>query len=66
MKWKKINSYAYEDSFSKKFDFMITKEYGDYILDIFLNRIKNNNKAYISSISFASLKEAKSEAECYL
>lgn len=66
MKWKKIDGNKWEDTFSKRYDFIVTKERRKFILDIFNKRIKNISEAYINSFELSSLKEAKQDAENYL
>ncbi len=66
MKWKKLKTSAWGSQFSKKFDFVVTREKGRFILDIFNKRIKDTNKAYIDSFELSSLKEAKYDAENYI
>lgn len=66
MKWKKVDVKIWEDNFSNKYDFIVTREKDQFILDIFNKRIKNSSEAYIESFELGSLKEAKNDAESYL
>ena len=63
LKWKRIGSRQQEAiSLNKKYDFVIDSRSG-VILIIFNHKIKDKNKAYIDSIGYPTVGDAKQDAE---
>lgn len=51
---------------TKTVDFAISAEKGKYLVDVFDVNITDTNKAYIETISYTSLEEAKADMQHYI
>lgn len=51
---------------TKTVDFAISFEKGKYLVDVFDANIADTNKAYIETISYTTLEEAKTDMQNYI
>ena len=62
--WKRLDKRSWE-IVNSKYDVNITKENGEYVLDVFNHKIKDNDEAHIRSDSFGTFEEANDAAKEY-
>ena len=63
LKWKQLGNRQQEAvSLNRKYDFVIDAR-NEIILLIFNHRIKDKNKAYIDSMEYDTIRDAKEDAE---
>ena len=65
MYWEKLDKITWQ-KITGKYDLIVSKFRGEFYLDIFNTKIKNDSKAYIETFSFRTLRDAKKDADLYI